>query len=926
MNDKTFFPFYEERISRAAGKLQSGYKIASFWSENIWNGIAADLYEVFHKAAIRCLIAELHRCKDSGLLSGETAEEEYDSYCDLLKDVQYVDTVYQKYPGLLHYLDKLEEIQVCFWEELLGRLVSDWEEIKEYFYIDAESHVLSIQRSGSDFHCKGKSVVIIETDRKNILYKPHPIENEVFLQTLLADIYRDLVLKRFFYRELDKKSYGWVEEVTWEECGSNDEVIRFYKRVGVLAATAYVLGIGDLHYENIIAHGEFPVIIDAETLFQHMEPLYQWKEKTTDFYSVLSSGLFPGGTADLNTAGITGGDGCISLKKIPVIMNDKTSEMCVDYQKVPMPKGKNHVRYQGKAAGWEGYEQEILEGFRLTYEWFRENKDKVLENILDSKDKLRSRYVSGGTQFFGLSLFASVHPELMTSIYGRQYYMEKIFKDRKLGNQEMEAILRGDIPCFFRNLTDQSIYDGQKITACDFFESIIVEKMEWRLKGLCVEDRILQEKVIAYSIKVFKFESSFQTLYWRSSASQACAMQGYKKDCKVEKEYGEKAVNDEKIIEFNGIECAKDIADYILENSINQKDKIFWLGIGEENGTIKIRPVDIYFYNGIAGIAVFFQKMYQICGQYKNICIKLKKMLFSYTDRICRKEIYPITEYTGMYCGEGSVVYAYQLLYQITHECIYQSYAEKHAKILFQYIERDKNLDLLYGNAGAVLILCQQYINTMNEIYLLEAQKALMYLENKRIETEQGVTWFEKAEGNPICSIAHGNSGMLLAYARMESLIHNNTWVKRMYQIMKYEDQYYNDTYGNWADLRKKSNWWKTFAWCNGGIGVIYARMLAKKWNPEKFEDIDIKRKVRQLLKKIVILKKMCLCHGNMGNLIILQNIANELDDSEIIVKYMDRGKMFLSSYYVNNRRWKEEVDFGVMSGLAGEGMGVLYI
>ena len=235
-------------------------------------------------------------------------------------------------------------------------------------------------------------------------------------------------------------------------------------------------------------------------------------------------------------------------------------------------------------------------------------------------------------------------------------------------------------------------------------------------------------------------------------------------------------------------------------------------------------------------------------------------------------------------------------------------------------------MDLLYGNAGAVLILCQQYINTMNEIYLLEAQKALMYLDNKRIETEQGVTWFEKAEGNPICSIAHGNSGMLLAYARMESLIHNNTWVKRMYQIMKYEDQYYNDTYGNWADLRKKSNWWKTFAWCNGGIGVIYARMLAKKWNPEKFEDIDIKRKVRQLLKKIVILKKMCLCHGNMGNLIILQNIANELDDSEIIVKYMDRGKMFLSSYYVNNRRWKEEVDFGVMSGLAGEGMGVLYI
>ena len=102
--------------------------------------------------------------------------------------------------------------------------------------------------------------------------------------------------------------------------------------------------------------------------------------------------------------------------------------------------------------------------------------------------------------------------------------------------------------------------------------------------------------------------------------------------------------------------------------------------------------------------------------------------------------------------------------------------------------------------------------------------------------------------------------------------------------------------------------------------------MLAQKWNPDKFEDMDIKRKVRQLLKKIVILKKMCLCHGNIGNLIILQNIADELDDSEIIVKYMDRVKKVLISYYANNRRWKEEVDFGMMLGMAGEGIGVLCI
>lgn len=449
VDNKTFFSFYEERINRVVGKLQNVYKDKSFWSEKIWNDIVIDLFEVFHKAAVRCLITELHVCKEAGLLSGETAEEEYGSYCNLLEDRQYVNAIYQKYPELLYYLGELEKIQECFWEELLERLVNDWKEIRDYFHLDSGSYVLSIRRSGSDFHCKGKSVVIIETDRKKkLLYKPHSIENEIFLQNLLADIYRSLGLKEFYYLELEKKSYGWVEEVICEECGSSDEVGDFYRRVGVLAATAYILGIGDLHYENIIAHGEFPVVIDAETLFQHMDLIYQWREKTTDFYSVLSSGLFPGGTSDLHTAGITGGDGSVSLKKVPVIMHDKISEICVEYQRVLMPKGKNYVRYKGKVIGWEDFGQEIIDGFQLAYEWFEENRDNVLIQILNLKDKLESRYVSGGTQFFELSLFASVHPMLMTRRYGRRNYLRKICKGRKLGEQEIVAMLQGDIPFF----------------------------------------------------------------------------------------------------------------------------------------------------------------------------------------------------------------------------------------------------------------------------------------------------------------------------------------------------------------------------------------------------------------------------------------------------------------------------------------------
>ena len=37
------------------------------------------------------------------------------------------------------------------------------------------------------------------------------------------------------------------------------------ERYGKLIGIAFLFNVTDLHYENIIAHGEYPVIIDNET-------------------------------------------------------------------------------------------------------------------------------------------------------------------------------------------------------------------------------------------------------------------------------------------------------------------------------------------------------------------------------------------------------------------------------------------------------------------------------------------------------------------------------------------------------------------------------------------------------------------------------------------------------------------------------------
>ena len=59
----------------------------------------------------------------------------------------------------------------------------------------------------------------------------------------------------------------WVEFVNFKECHSADELERFYQRQGGYLGLLYSLEATDFHFENLIAAGEYPILIDLESLF-----------------------------------------------------------------------------------------------------------------------------------------------------------------------------------------------------------------------------------------------------------------------------------------------------------------------------------------------------------------------------------------------------------------------------------------------------------------------------------------------------------------------------------------------------------------------------------------------------------------------------------------------------------------------------------
>ncbi len=916
MNSKTFYPFYKERITEILKKIQREVRSPERIRGSVWPCIEAALYEIMHRASVRTLITEMHVCLETGRIGHSNPNEEYMMFFRLLEKKTYRAEILERYPALSEFLDILSENQYQFWIEFFSRLQKDWEVIcSNFFENEQDIYIDSLKANISDPHNKGKMVVQIRVNRKSgFYYKPHGLGNEVFLRDLITRISTVHGWKNHWQNILDMDAYGWTEEILHHPCDHREEIHRFYQKTGMLAAVSYVLGMGDLHYENIVANRDNPVIIDAETLFQYMNPIYQWREEGIVFYSALTSGLFPGGTVGKNVSGVMGGDGDQYGREVPVILNDRTSEMRVGYARPRLEKGKNHVQYHKERINIARYENGIIDGFNITYQWFLENHKEVMEMIRKRQNGLYSRYTGGATQFYAMGISASTHPQLLMKQGGREKYLEKITGGRPLNIWEREAMRGGDIPWFGRHLDDCNLYSNRETVCPDFFEKTLMDQLEQRFAQLTIDDNILQQKALGLSVRLYADEKK-----WINGTGDRVA------DIKMPEAASIRWGKEKCSACGKAYKNARKIADEIMSNAIRCGKNIFWLSITSMGEQLVIKPVDYYFYSGIGGIAVFFRKLCMIHPEYEDVCAILEKMLFSYTNKINNKEILPNTEYTGMYCGESSVAYAYQLFYKLTNNEKYLLHAGRHLQAVSSCIAKDRRFDLLYGNAGIILILCQQYLYTNDDYYIDEAYKALDILERNCKESESGVVWNGEGNEKSVCSIAHGNSGMLMAYARMNSIVPNQNYIKRMKQIVAYENQFYDEQTGNWADLRKEGeDLYNTYAWCNGGLGVLYARMQAAKWNPkEKWLRKEVEEKIVPLCRNVRVRDRMCLCHGNVGNFMIMKEIGDYLADMEMRDLLIRFGK----SIFLKRDRdcgagiLQERYNMGMMDGLAGLGM-----
>ncbi|HTH65616.1 MAG TPA: DUF4135 domain-containing protein [Gemmatimonadales bacterium] len=316
-------------------------------------------------------------------------------------------------------------------QELFRRLARDRHEIEASLGGGRPAgRVREVQSGFSDPHDGGRTVAVVRfASGLRVVYKPRPVGLEAAFERLLQWWNRSAAgLELLAPRVVRRRGYGWMEFVAHQPCPDRSAAGRYYERAGALIALAGLLDATDLHCGNVIAHGEYPVIVDLETLLQP-----RWPGETR---SLLATGLVPswirgpdGGSYDVSGFGAT---------------------LAQRFAGAAVPLRENVVRIGGEIISPAAFAERLVSGFRSAAAVLCARRDELVgaAGPLRAFRRQQVRVILRHTQTYRAALTAggAVAPDsLLRPIQPRAL--------AAIERSERQALRGGDIPRFVASTT-----------------------------------------------------------------------------------------------------------------------------------------------------------------------------------------------------------------------------------------------------------------------------------------------------------------------------------------------------------------------------------------------------------------------------------------------------------------------------------------
>lgn len=412
---------------------------------------------------LKVLVLKMHEERESGCLSGSDPEQRWCTFCQMCADTEYRAKLYARYPVLTRFLTESANDFIDFISEFMQRLSESAQEVALMLGVEQPLRLENIQLDGGDSHAHGRTVIIFACNGRKAVYKPrnlavHQLFNNIAQACTSAPGFLPLHTTQVIVR----REYAFEEFVEHIDCASEDSVERYYRRYGQILGLIWLLGGNDMHYENIISSGEYPQIVDYETVVTGLLDLEESQNGADTLVrreladSLLSTALLPF-RMPLDTQGHTVEISALEsspqtiLSAVPVPVQLQTDQARYEIQEIHLEKESSCVKLHGQKIDPYRYANQILAGFDVAVQAIQSLGRIRIEKMLNSQN-VRVRVLLRATSVYGRFLGFIRHPSTLTDMRKVESILENLyafpFSDKHLCVSEYHQLLNGDIPLF----------------------------------------------------------------------------------------------------------------------------------------------------------------------------------------------------------------------------------------------------------------------------------------------------------------------------------------------------------------------------------------------------------------------------------------------------------------------------------------------
>jgi type 2 lantibiotic biosynthesis protein LanM len=811
----------------------------------------------------------------------------------------------EKYPVLGRNVQKTCAAWLLNVQEFYQRFISDIDLLRSHFSLGEGDRLTSVTPGAGDTHNGGRSVFLLSFESgARLVYKPRSTNPEKHFQELLAwinDAGFSPPLK--LMRTIDRGTYGWVEFVPHVLCDTPDEVEQFYRREGALLALAYAISATDMHFENIVAHGADPILVDLETVFHpffHSDPQTSREACFAAIRgSVMATAMLPepeltSEKAVFDSSGIAATPGQRSPHRIIALQRLETSTPQIS--EVVGGVGSLHSRPQtdGKISI-----PDLIAGFTTAYELLKEHQTFLFSELgpIARFRADQTRAVMRPTSLYATLLSDSTHPDFLRDELDRQQHFAKLVPAsthwplvKRLIASELRQLDDNDIPFF--HLTPAT-------TSAHGADGTIVPG----ILAVAMMDTV-KNKIAAFS------PANLEKQIWFIRASL-----GY------DHGYARPLEGDLSRYADPCLALAVKLGNELVRRLIIADDSASFLHIqallddvDARHPHYNIHPARHGLYDGVGGAALFLAYLAHESG-VEHFRTAAAALIGTIKEELVHADDPSISAFSGT----GATIYVLTHLGILWKDHALLDLAEGLLPGLAPRIADDKVFDIISGSSGLLLTLLPLAAQRPDGPALQLAIACAEHLLKTDADGKENwrATPFQRG-------LSHGASGPALAFAELHRMTADPYYLATALSIADHERQLIGES--EWTDRHHTATGHQC-SWCHGAPGIALSRLATFAATKSTDIKVDIERTLQETAQNYWQ-SSHCLCHGTLGNVepfVVAAQIPEFAPGArELIEMARDNIVHEIAEVGWRSAQASQSLGHGLMTGLAGIGYGLL--